>query len=205
MKINKPIATRDAALNLACELVRKVRDEGIDWFGASLRWFEQEDTLHAWRELMKGAAVQNPAAMHQTAQFARAGWALADQVLCELDVQYGHADKAKPMALQVYMTDRRLFGRPEQVKSMQSYSHFHRDLAIVVIIAEVCTRCGLKPTGSSERKSNGSAIVAQALQAEQVARIDVHAVRKIWSRWHKIAFPGGLGKLRPTMPAIACG
>jgi hypothetical protein len=208
MTTAKAIATRDNALDLARAMVRKTLDERIVWFGVPLNWFEPGDTLCSWREQMKAAAVYDPMTMRQFVQFARAGWPLADDVLCELELHYEHSRAAKPLAFESYMSDRHLFGRPEQVKSMQPHSHFHRDIAIICIVAEVCIRFGLKPTGQSERRSNGSAIVAQALRDELVATIDEASVRKIWSRWGKIAFPGGLETLRPLLgeaSAIACG
>jgi hypothetical protein len=189
----------DEALAFARECIRQIRNEGITLMGVTLRWFEQDDALKFWHKQLGTVAVNDPTMMHQLTLYARAGWGLADEVLCELETQYGHFRVDKPVALEAYMTDRRLFGRPERTKSAQPHSHFLRDIAIAVIVAEVCGRFGVKPTKSGKQPC-GASITADALCAEQLA-IGEATVVKIWTRLSKIAFPNGLRSLMPR-PAL---
>jgi hypothetical protein len=195
------IAARDDALAFARERVRMVRDEGIEWAGVPLRWFNQDDTLRGWREIIKGAAVRDPKTMSDLTHYARAGWGLADDVLVELNAQYGHFRVDKPVLLEAYMLDRVEHGRPLRAQSSQPYSHFLRDIAIVCIVAEVCARFGMKPRRTSSSRPSGCAITAEALHIERISTIDVSAVEAVWSRLRKFAFPGGLRPLTAMLSA----
>jgi hypothetical protein len=200
-KIKQAIAAHDDALAYARERVRKVCGEGIEWCGLKLKWFEQEETLKAWRVVLMILAFREARMMHDLVRYARAGWGLADDALCELDLVYGHVRVARPAPLEVYLTDRRLYGRPLRVQSSQPHSHFLRDLVIACVVAELCVRFGLSPRRSSTTMHpSGCSVAKDALLIEHAATVDESTVNAAWSRFGRFTFKG---MSLDTVPLIA--
>ncbi|MGY8679552.1 hypothetical protein Q2941_17400 [Bradyrhizobium sp. UFLA05-153] len=202
------VATRaHDALAFAREQVRAIRDRGIvgqlDWIeGGTLRgWrerldpFDRDNSLHGLRETLKMRARHDPDAMQDLVFSARAGWGLADEALCELDRYYGFIRCDRPVLLDAYMQDRVRFGRPSRVRSMQTNSHYLRDIAILFVIRDVCARFGMRPRRSPAQRQrehpSGCAVTTQALHAERAATIDEDSVEHVWSRLHGLILGGG--------------
>jgi hypothetical protein len=183
------------ALAYACERVRMVRDEKITFFGLELSWFEKTDCRALVREMMKRGA-QQPLAMMDLANMARAGWDLADEAMRELIIEYQHNKLDMPPTLEAYnmeITDPRRRVRHDGVKGRKTADNVLRDITTTALIGDVCRTFSLTPTRSrlSKRKRpSGCGIVAQALREEHVTSIEDEAVIRIWARYGAIAFPG---------------
>ena len=65
----------------------------------------------------------------------------------------------------------------------------------VAIVGDVCWKSGLLPTrqrASTQDRSSGCKVVAQALREEKVCMIGEDAVVAIWTKYSPAAFPNGI-------------
>ncbi|MEY9182346.1 hypothetical protein [Bradyrhizobium sp. USDA 313] len=134
------------ALTYARKWVRMVRDEQIPhWGNAGQSWFDKQESQRFVRQMMRHMA-RSPSGMIDLCNLARAGLGLADQTARELILEYEHARELMPPALLAYNMElvdpRRGYRR---LTSQKKEDRFLRDIAITVIIGDVCSRFRLKP------------------------------------------------------------
>src|SRR5262249_35828221 len=128
------------AVNHARETVRKIRDEKIPFFGLPLSWFQKSESRRFVLEFMKQAA-KHPSGlgMMDLANYARAGWDLADDALRELYIEHEHRNESMPPPLRSYIMERtdprRVYRRP---RGQKKSDNFLRDLAVTVVVGDVC-------------------------------------------------------------------
>ena len=189
------------ALNYARETVRRIRDEKISFFGLPLSWFEKAESRRFVLEFMKqGAKHPSGFAMMDLANYASAGWDLADDALRELYIEYEHRNEPMPPPLRTYIMERadprRVYRRP---RGQKKSDNLLRDIAVTVVVGDVCMEFGLKPTrqtASKHDRLSGCRIAAQALKKEGLT-IAEPTVVSIWTRYGRIAFPSGVSGRRP--------
>jgi len=187
-------------LAYARKLVRMVRDEQISFCGQPLSWLEKVDSQRFARQTMKQMA-SFPFGMMDLCNLARAGWGLADEAARELIQEYSHRREDMPPTLVAYNMEiidpRRVYRR---LPSQKKEDRFLRDLAIVWVVGDVCSKFRLKPMRQRRSKPSkhdrfsGCSIVAEAITAELMP-LGESAVVEVWRRYGRMAFPNGLNAI----------
>lgn len=185
------------ALAYAQDWVRRVRDEKVQFFGLALSWFAKADNERLAIQVFKEAS-RWPEGMMDVANLARVGEPIAKQACRELILEYAHRNEAMPPPLHTYNMEiirgQRVYGL---LPAPKKASYLLRDIAITVIVGDVCWKFSLKSTrqrASKRERLSGCGVVALALANEHMA-LGESAVVNIWTRYGRIVFPNGAAVL----------
>lgn len=183
------------ALAYAREHVRAIRDEKIAFIGElTLSWFAKPDNRRATVQRMKDAATQ-PLLLMDLCNLATAGWAVAQDAVQELIVDYSCRCEAMPAPLATYnmaLADPR--HRPGRLGAPEKADTYLRDIAITYVAGVTCWKFGLDPTrqvASRPKKQeavSGCRVTALAMYEENVGVSEPTVVR-VWTKLGWIAFP----------------
>jgi hypothetical protein len=148
-------------------------------------WFGRENSRDWVKARLKADAL-NPQRSSYVCRFARAGWTVADEAIREIIVEYKERDEKLLTSLRAYDIEiTQSAGRPRP--GGWTAEVILRDLAIAMVVADVCRAFELHPTRSRGPKSHGlsgCAIAAAALDRESVA-VSEPAVVKVWTRYRR--------------------
>ena len=152
-------------------------------------WFGRESS-RAWVKARLKALAVIPQRASYVCELARDGHSVADEALREIIVDHKERDEKLLTALRAYdieLTQARRRRRggwdPTEV--------ILRNLAILMVVADVCRAFRLPPTRSQASRRHclsGCYIAAQALEEEREA-ISESAVVKAWTRYGFILAP----------------
>jgi hypothetical protein len=130
-------------------------------------------------------------------EWARAGDPVVHEVLASLILGVRSSKQQMPTELEAYemeITRDSITGRRRRkLPARQKMSNLLRDLCIALVVAGICDRYGLNPTGSSSRRRSACSIVGEALGAVNM-EMDEQSVVTVWKKKR-----GGM----PTMPGWA--
>jgi hypothetical protein len=150
---------------------------------ASWSWFGRENSL-AWVK----ARLKLLAVIPQRASFvcglAREGLSLADEALREIIVEHKETDKKLHTSLRAYDIEITQAGRRRRRRWDTSEVILH-NLAIAMIVADVCRAFGLPPTRSRASRRpglSGCYVAARALEEEREAISESNVV-KVWTQY----------------------
>ena len=145
----------------------------------SLAWLDETDNRRLARQMLKISALADAAQMVTIANYARAGWDLADEALREFILEFENAGKQKPTYLSAYNMEIVVQGLvPQRVPGPKKADNFLRDIVIASTVEEVAKKFSLKPTRSrfSPRPSACSVVADALVTAEET-------VVTIWKRY----------------------
>jgi hypothetical protein len=156
-----------ARAEIAC-----LRNNPVD----GVRVLDQGDNRRYSRQIMKALALAHPLHLMEIADYARAGWTLADEALRELIVEFLDRGESMPTYLAAYNMELAR-GNIRHPPGPRKEDRFLRDLALVVVMEIVAGRFGLNPTRSSSRRPSAASVVAKAAQMSE------SAVVTLWRRY----------------------
>jgi hypothetical protein len=176
-----PISYHEAqALAFAKQQIAIMRDGAF--FDVGFGAFHPDAGRVLLRRIMGDVASLNGGALLQLIDFARAGWDDAHLTLTQMITEYLHRGETLPPFLATYnaeVLNRRVSGPVGPKPATQ----FVADLVICMLMAELITRFGLKPTRYSKRRPSAASITAQALAEAGLHRGAESAIEKVWKRW----------------------
>lgn len=165
------------ALAYAKARAEQMRNEPIEMFGQNVRFLSRDDgeayAAHATAyEIARGGISPERAA-----QEARAGDRLFYNAICRLVAAElrGGVEIAGPLrALAIDMLE----APPKLKPGLKKESHFFRNLAIDIMVSDVCEKFDLKPTSSAKAGTgrSGCGVVAKALG------MTYSAVEQVWKK-----------------------
>jgi hypothetical protein len=169
------------------EQVCRIRDEKIEWFGLHF-WFEKSDSRR-WAKEWIARAAADPDGLIDVCNYARGGWGLAHEVLCDLIIQYRHQRINLPIPLEAYDNEIVRASRDpgyhyRRTRGQQKSDLFLRDIGVVYLVVDVCWKFNLRPTrnpGSQGKWPSGCSVVALAMTEEGLG-IDEDTVVAIWEK-----------------------
>ena len=185
-------AVEVAAVARARRYVRRLKSGAISAQPPELRdsegvaqwsWFGRENS-RAWVKARLKALAANPPRASFVCGLARDGLSVAHEALCEILVEYKERDEKPLTSLRAYdieimQTRRRPRGGWDTTEVIL------RNLAMVMIIRDVCDAFDLPPTRSRASRRHGLSgcyVAARALGEEREA-ISESAVVKAWTRY----------------------
>jgi hypothetical protein len=191
------------ALAYARKNVRMIRDEKISWWDLPLSWFETSDSRRLAKVWLRTMA-KHPHGLMDITNLGRIGWGLAHEVVCELIVEHQHNNRDMPPPLATYnMELARAAGDPQRryrrMRGREKADLLLRDIAIIFCVGDVCWKFDIPPTrqaASKRERLSGCKVVAQAMAEEGLALSESDIV-SIWTRYGRMAFPGGVKALGP--------
>jgi hypothetical protein len=133
--------------------------------------FIPADNARLARDLLKKVA-RTPLGVSDVVDWAKDGWDLAEEVLCELIVEYDERKEDKPTSLiayNIWLAKRRF--RPPEPKTTgpKTTNYMLRDWMLVALVWKLWRRFGLNPTRnllSKRERTSGCKVVAEACRLE---------------------------------------
>jgi len=161
------------------------RNTPIDMGGLDVRFFEADDARRFVRQIVKQYALNRPGNMMKIADFARAGWDIADEALRDLILDFVQRGEPLPTYLAAYNMEvvRGGFRRRSGPKKAD---RLFRDIALMMVVENVGRRFGLRPTRNrASKRPSACSIVAQAMGLSE------EAIVAIWKRLGRYLMPSG--------------
>jgi hypothetical protein len=143
------------------------------------------DTGHVFfRRMLKLYAASDEKAMLVVLDIAYAGIDDARQELIELILEYSNARLLAPALLEEFHTRMMMGKMPPLLRGGSKADYILQDIAIVVLIAELVERFGLRPTRhkAAQRRPCAAGIVATALGKAGVRSVTEGNLIKLWDR-----------------------
>jgi hypothetical protein len=119
--------------------------------------------------------------------WARAGWDLADEALREMAIEFEHRN-AQASPLRAYIMEaldprRDCLRHASRPRGPKKADFALRDIAIVIIVADLCWTFGLRPKRNlATKRASACDIAAEALTQEGLA-IGWRAAAAVWDRY----------------------
>jgi hypothetical protein len=173
------------ALAFARRCIAWVRDGNLALGGIERgRWFEKNESHRISRQMFKAWAMESPINRMNAVEFARAGWALADEALRELILEYLDRREPLPTYLAAFAMEVAAGVRFRRMPARRKSDNVLRDIIITFIVCFVSERFALRPTRNREahRRPSACSIVTDALRLEGVLVIAESGINKIWER-----------------------
>jgi hypothetical protein len=170
------------ALAYAKKLVAWYRDK--QWFSSDS--VLSQEAAHAFAiEYLKQRARGHHDAMMHIAKQARAGSEDARKALLDLANEYLHENAEMPPSLASFQMECNKGLIPKR-RGRDLVSNSMRNIAIAMMVSELCAKFGLQPTGRSARRHSGCHFIAVALASELprgTIKPGDDAVVTIWKEW----------------------
>jgi hypothetical protein len=162
------------ALAYARELIRRLAAAGD---GGSL--FEPMASRTFVRNFMHSGALFSTKTRMSIIHLARAGDDDADAVIRDLILEIRGRGESLPFDLDNYAMELVHGDMRPRWSGPKKKNEFLRNIFIALMVAAICDRFGLTPTGRSARRRSGCAVVGQALEVIG-RRMSAKAVEAIW-------------------------
>jgi hypothetical protein len=181
MTTNLPVRLLEAeAEAFARAEIAWFRDNPVSLFGIDVKFLDEDDNRRFARHTVKNHALAHPLNMMKTADYARAGWNLADEVLRELIIEFMDRGEPMPTYLASYNMEvaRGGFRRPPGPNKADK---FLRDIAMMMVVQELVKKFALKPTRNrASKRPSACSIVAQ------VVGLSEPAIVALWQRLGRV-------------------
>jgi hypothetical protein len=188
---------------LARRLIAGLRN--VDLFNTGRSVFDPQAGPAFLQTMMKKIALMTPEGMLWIVDCARAGWNDADAALRQLILDFANRGEALPAFLATYAAEI-VAGRTARAPAGRApVAYFVQDMFIVILIAELVARFGLKATRNvtARRHPSAASIVADAMAEAGLHRGAEKAINVVWGRYGRYAtraaVPGGWSRLIEEM------
>jgi hypothetical protein len=145
------------------------------------------------RDFLRRVALEHPIHRMALIDWARAGDPVVHEVLAMLILEIKSRSEPLPTELFGYdmeiTRDSILSQHRKKAPARKKMANLLRDICIARVVAGVCDRYGLDPTGNSSRRRSACSIVAEALAVANM-KMDGETVVTIWK------------KMRGAMPTV---
>ena len=169
----------EVALDYAKRRAARLREEPFELFGKEVRLLGDGESEAYAAHHIAHALANGMIAPDSALQSAREG----DRLFCNALMILGAAQLRGDLELQGSLRSAVIgtLAEPPKVKSgWKRETNFFRDVAIAILVKEVCTGFDMKPTGRSPKRQSACAIVAQVIHG-----MNYDSVRKVWNRLGK--------------------
>ena len=145
------------------------RDNPVSLFGIDVNFLDAGDNRRFARHAVKTHALAHPLNMMKTADYARAGWDLADEALREAIIEF--LDRGEPMPTYLASYNMEVArGGFRHVPGPKKADNFFRDLALMMVVEKLVEKFGLKPTRNrASKRPSACSILAQAIGLSEPA------------------------------------
>ena len=160
------------------------RTNRIKMFGIDVCVLDEADSRRLAVRALQVEAMRSAKAMADLADYARAGWGLADETLRDLIMEHQNNHIEMPTILTNYNIDIVRGLLPSKIPGQDKADNFLRDLAICVVVSKTVETSRLRPTRAPySSRPSGCSIVAQVLEMSE------QAIVTIWNRYGRLNLP----------------
>jgi hypothetical protein len=180
------ISVEGVAVAYARDAISALR-EPIELLGVEVELLSSESGRDYSRRMLRRYAMASVPGLLDVVDWARAGWALADETVRAIANEYAAANQPAPPPVAAY-TMEVLDGRTMKIAGRRHADTALRDIGLASMVWEIAERFDIPPTGRSARRTSACEIVAQALGDERLA-LSESAVKEAWRRYGRALRP----------------